>query len=105
MKDYRGINIDELHECPRCENYDIQSEDSYCKICGLKLKNECISCHMELDSSSRYCTQCGSITSYFKSGILKDWQHATDVAEKSTIKNDVFEPIFQTSNPDCDLPF
>ncbi len=105
MKEYKGINIAELHECPRCENYDIQSEDSYCKICGLNLKNECINCHMELDSSARYCTQCGCKTSYFQAGILKDWQIATDVTEKSLSENTTFEPVFQTSNSVDDLPF
>lgn len=95
MKEYNGININELHECPRCENYDIQSEDNYCKICGLNFKNECTSCGMELDSSARYCTQCGNVTTYFQAGILKDWK-LSEYTDK--------EPVFQTSNAD-DLPF
>lgn len=105
MKEYKGININELHECPICENCDIQSDDYYCKICGLNLKNECINCHIELDSSARYCTQCGCTTTYFQSGLLKDWQTATDVIEKSNSKNNTFEPIFKTSNSTDDLPF
>lgn len=83
MKEYKGININELHECPRCENYDLQLNDNYCKICGLKLKNVCASCGMELDSSARYCTQCGNVTTYFSSGILLDWKVAKDVEHKS----------------------
>lgn len=106
MKEYKGINIKESHECPLCENYDIQSDDYYCKICGIQLKNECISCHMELDSSARYCTQCGSITSYFQSGILKDWKQAEDIAEKNIhSSNNNFEPIFETEISADDLPF
>ena len=105
MKEYKGINIDETHECPRCENYDLQSEDLYCKICGLKLKNECISCHMELDSSARYCTQCGCITNYFQAGLLKDWEIATDVIEKNNSENTTFEPIFQNLDSTDNLPF
>lgn len=26
--------------CPRCENEEIKPTDNYCKICGLKLKEE-----------------------------------------------------------------
>lgn len=92
MKEYKGINIKTLRECPRCENYDLQTEDKYCKICGLKLENECVSCNMELDSSARYCTQCGGITSYFSAGILQDWKTATDIKD------------FNSSNI-SDLPF
>lgn len=105
MKEYKGINIKELHECPRCENYDIQSEDNYCKICGLSLKNECTSCGMELDSSARYCTHCGCKTTYFQSGILEDWKSATDVIKRNNSEIDKFEPVFQTMASAEDLPF
>lgn len=83
MKRYSGINIEEMHECPRCENFDIQPEHSYCKICGLKFKNECISCHTALDSDARYCTSCGALSSYFQSGILKNWTEDTDATEEN----------------------
>lgn len=98
MKEYKGINIKDLHECPICKNYDLQEEDNYCKICGLSLTNKCISCGMELDSSARYCTQCGCMTTYFQSGVLKDWVNAIDVDEK----DNNFESIFSKSN---ELPF
>ena len=100
MKEYKGIDIHSLGECPRCENYDLKSEDKFCKICGLSLHNVCSHCGIEMDSSARYCTECGSMTTFYKEGLLEDWTSTKDVTEMSN----KFEPIFSLSNGD-DLPF
>ncbi len=101
MKEYKGINIQELHECPKCENYDLQSEDKYCKICGLKLNNTCTACGMEMDTSARYCTECGNVTTYFQSGILSDWRNTIDV---KSMNNASFQ-VYSTAVNAEDLPF
>lgn len=100
MRKYAEIDIHSLKECPRCENFDLKEDDNYCKICGLNLHNKCISCGKEMDSSARYCTKCGNITTFFNDGILDEWTQTTDFSE---ISNE-FESVFSTSNDD-DLPF
>ena len=100
MKEYKGIDINSLGECPRCENYDLKSGDKFCKICGLGLHNVCSHCNMEMDSSARYCTECGNITTFFKDSLLDDWSQTTEVIEKSN----ELETDFQVSSVD-DLPF
>lgn len=101
MKIYKGINIKELGECPRCENGDIIAEDKFCKICGLQLINSCIVCGKTLDISARFCRNCGTQSPYFSAGLLSDWQSATDV---ETLSNINFNSQFETSSSD-DLPF
>ena len=101
MKIYKGINIKELGECPRCENGDIIAEDKFCKICGLQLINSCIVCGKTLDISARFCRNCGTKSPYFSAGLLSDWQSATDV---ETLPNINFNSQFETSSSD-DLPF
>ncbi len=88
MKEYKGINIENAKECPRCENYDIQPEHKYCKICGLSFSNECVECGKKLDSSARYCTECGSVSTYFRDDILKDWKLATDAEPMASFGQD-----------------
>lgn len=97
MKEYKGITIKDLGECPVCENGDIQETDNYCKICGLSLNNVCQNCGTILDSSARYCRDCGSASPYLVSGALKHWQNATDVHVSASQE---FEPVFTD-----DLPF
>ena len=98
MKRYKGINIKSLGECPKCENYDIKNDDyKYCKICGLKLKNTCSVCDKELDSSARFCTECGNKSTYFASNALMEWQIATDSS------NVIIDPF--TGKIEDDLPF
>lgn len=104
MKEYKGINIQELHECPKCENYDLQSKDKYCKICGLKLNNACTACGMEMDTSARYCTECGNVTTYFQSGILSDWKNTTNYKTINNTLNKEFKVFSRVANND-DLPF
>lgn len=103
MKEYKGINIKETGECPVCENNDIKEEYKYCKICGLSLENTCLICGTKLDSSARYCTQCGTKSPYFSSGILLDWKETSDVKKIDKSNTDTFEPILSTSSDD--LPF
>lgn len=100
MKEYKGIDIHSLGECPKCENYDLKPEDKFCKICGLSLLNICSHCGLEMDASARYCTVCGSMTTFYKEGLLEDWINTKDVTEMSN----KFEPVFSLSSGD-DLPF
>ncbi len=99
MKEYKGINIKELGECPICENVDVQESHKFCKICGIPLINKCSVCNHELDLSARYCTECGGASMFFVTGLLKNWQNATD----ATKIVQAFEPVFSTSSDD--LPF
>lgn len=74
MKKYKEINVKDDGKCPICENSCIQDDDNYCKICGFSFTNECINCNLELDTNARFCNHCGSISTYYKNGILQSWK-------------------------------
>jgi len=74
-------------ECPRCHNELFGVDASYCRICGLVLKNTCIP-EPEQDSygnyydpephqnppDARFCETCGAPTVYLSKGILKSYE-------------------------------
>lgn len=104
MKEYKGVNIKELGECPICENVDIQEGHKFCKICGIPLLNHCSACDKELDFGTRFCTECGKPSTFFIEGILKEWKQATDItASGDNTTTEIFGPAFSTSSDD--LPF
>jgi len=84
---YDGVSIDEngrAIECPKCGNEQI-IKGEYCKICGVHVVNRCdrsyydhgqliIECGELAEGNARYCTECGHETTFFKNGILKDWE-------------------------------
>jgi len=78
-----GILLDEngrLFICPHCSNSHFKASDTYCSICGLPLENRCTnencSVHVINDGSSRYCSKCGSPTSFLLSGVIEPWEQA-----------------------------
>lgn len=83
MRYEEGIDVDDTGKalcCPVCDNTEISS-GYYCQICGTNLVNECTVCddfdaprkHVQ-NGNARYCTWCGSPTTFYKRGFLKDWQ-------------------------------
>jgi hypothetical protein len=66
--------------CPICNNENTDIEGDYCQICGAFLRNECTNdnCKCELPGDSRYCSLCGSESTFYKDGLLKDWRILKD---------------------------
>lgn len=68
-----------LIECPNCHNEETDIEGDFCQICGRNLINRCSepACDYRagLPSNARYCPLCGSNSTFFNSGILKDWDY------------------------------
>ncbi|MPL99689.1 hypothetical protein SDC9_45909 [bioreactor metagenome] len=76
-----------VEECPRCHNELFSENASYCRICGLVLKNACIP-EPEQDSygnyydpephqnppDARFCETCGAKTVYLSNRILKTYK-------------------------------
>lgn len=86
---YKGIELDNnkrVKICPLCNNEELSAEDTFCKICGTALYNECIQysdlpfsdvCHKgwPLDGNARYCPFCGQPSTFFQNGFLQNWDH------------------------------
>ncbi|QQE76529.1 ImmA/IrrE family metallo-endopeptidase [Brevibacillus composti] len=139
---YSGIEIDEIHraiECPKCQNENVIGD--YCQICGSYLVNKCTgfsdngrfnryqgpwhidfedSCGKYLDGDARFCTQCGSTSTFYEAGLLKSWetlkieQVHCEMADEAAAAGAEFDPFadpFDGSNKkplnisDEDLPF
>lgn len=67
-----------LKECPICQNEETAIEGEYCTICGTYLVNICPNeacSYQRLPSNARYCPICGSQTTFYRNGILKDWNY------------------------------
>jgi hypothetical protein len=74
--------------CPRCTNEGINPLSPICKICGTNLINACAgiyeyddgnrtlvtpSCNSIAEGNQRYCYHCGGITTFYRDGLLEDW--------------------------------
>lgn len=90
--------------CPRCENEQII--DDYCHVCGSYMLNKCTgfkdesenryrgpwhiefeySCGTFLPGNARFCTNCGSTSSFYESGLLNNWTEAKKENEKKSSK-------------------
>ncbi|TXK25997.1 ImmA/IrrE family metallo-endopeptidase [Bacillus amyloliquefaciens] len=94
---YSRIELTESHramKCPKCLNE--LAKGNYCHICGVYLINRCTGfepgeveynynssrvywhlhengCGELLDGDARFCPQCGSTSTFFEDGILKNW--------------------------------
>jgi Zn-dependent peptidase ImmA (M78 family) len=86
--------VKKLH-CKVCGNAEISAAENYCKICGNDCfcfslgyywlsyqhgpsgKNYCASneCTLPLPSNARYCTCCGSKSTFYVHNLLKAWEH------------------------------
>ncbi|KIV57537.1 hypothetical protein TS65_09985 [Aneurinibacillus migulanus] len=92
---YSQVELNELHtaiQCPRCGNENILGD--YCQICGSYLVNMCTGfseegvgepyqghwheldngCGELLSGDARFCTKCGSTSTFYELGILKNWK-------------------------------
>ncbi|MCI7300438.1 MAG: ImmA/IrrE family metallo-endopeptidase [Clostridiales Family XIII bacterium] len=104
---YDGIKLNEHNrplECPCCKNEEIHENANYCMICGKWLLNQCENedCpefDKPLPGNARYCSTCGSTTTYSNLGYLESW-------DGKTIKNhdDDIPPGFRAVEDD-DIPF
>jgi len=79
--------------CPKCSNEEVSG--NYCKICGIYLFNVCTGidlneypnfehentrwdrlnegCEEPLEGNARFCSSCGSTSSFFEERVLKPW--------------------------------
>lgn len=78
---YKKLDTDDfgkLKECPICENEETNIAGNHCQICGTYLVNNCTldNCEYsttELPSNARYCPICGSESTFYRNGFLKEW--------------------------------
>lgn len=78
-----------LKECPTCHNEETNIEGDYCQICGENIVNRCSNydcTHDILPANARYCPLCGTNSTFYNSGYLKDW----DYSEPATSSNNFF---------------
>lgn len=112
---YDGIEVDENSKavvCPTCSNEE-PSEGEFCPICGIHLVNRCTNSNCTagngyddygafLPGNARYCTYCGTISTFFQNRLLKSWQQEKQEFELEQYKSEV-----AASNEiiDDDIPF
>lgn len=80
-----GYELDEQSKalkCPSCENEQISQNGDYCNICGMYLVNKCSKSEPDINGdiyyecgelasgNSRFCTVCGTETTFFKNKLL-----------------------------------
>lgn len=108
---YFGHSLNENNyprTCPQCDNEEFTTGE-HCKICGTTVVNKCtgsnsqvdyygreLQCGTYLEGNARYCSICGSKSTYLTSGHLVDWKEARS-------KNLLTETDLDLS--DLDLPF
>lgn len=77
MKYIENIIVNEnqqIKKCPRCGNVDISLDDEFCSICGFSAYNYCTSRGRHVNTpNARFCTTCGSKTTYFTNDFLLPW--------------------------------
>lgn len=62
--------------CPRCGNDDFSPGGQFCKRCGLRRFNSCLSddCSAAAPPDAAYCEMCGHVTYYHELGAVAAWQ-------------------------------
>lgn len=84
---YSGIEVNKYSKakvCPVCENEEPE-DGEYCSICGTHITNRCTNPRCIngpddglfgafLPGNARYCTYCGSESTFLKNQLLKPWQ-------------------------------
>lgn len=65
-----------LKQCPICANEETQINGEFCQICGTHLVNLCTNanCRTILPTNARFCSLCGSQSSFYKDDILSTWE-------------------------------
>lgn len=86
---YDGLQVDQSGKaviCPICNNEELETPGSFCKICGTHVVNECSDilnergylelegCGNRLEGNSRYCTSCGNPSTFLVNGLLDPWE-------------------------------
>lgn len=93
---YSVIQTDDQYKpvkCPKCNN-EKMPDGNYCNICGTFMFNKCTGlydgesdqypaeykwhdhnggCGKVYEGDARFCTECGSTTTFFEDGILQSW--------------------------------
>ncbi|WDL96897.1 ImmA/IrrE family metallo-endopeptidase [Alicyclobacillus sp. ALC3] len=126
---YDGFELDgngyPKHECPRCGNEQLSGE--HCKVCGVSLTNKCTNfqedswgnieweCGEVADGNARFCTKCGSPTTYFSHKLLLPWDSVKRQPRDRPVSDlfadpfaDPFEKVTSAATKeisDQDLPF
>lgn len=78
---YTFIDLNEKNKakiCPICENENTNIEGDYCQVCGSYIKNKCNSCNSDLIGDSRFCSKCGSVSTFFENSYLPPWSEEKD---------------------------
>ena len=81
---YSKIELNEKNKpkkCPICDNEETLVDGNYCQICGTYLLNECSNetCGASLPSNARYCSICGSRSTYLQMHFLNVWNYRAEV--------------------------
>lgn len=76
---YNSIDLYENSKatiCPICENEYTNIEGEFCQICGTNIVNKCTNnfCEELLTGEARYCSFCGSESTFYKNDLLSSWQ-------------------------------
>lgn len=107
---YSQVEINENGKaltCPICQNENVVEGD-YCQICGSNIVNKCMNdnpheCGIILNSDSRFCHFCGSISTFACFGILKSWTDETNFVFKVEDNISDFPGFMDVS--DLEVPF
>lgn len=60
--------------CPTCNNEHTDIDGAYCQVCGTHITNVCTNCNTVLLGEARYCSHCGSESTFFIDALLRDWK-------------------------------
>lgn len=121
---YSSIELTDLHhakKCPKCSNEKVTGD--YCQVCGTYLVNKCTGltsgereyeynnyrifwhsheggCGELLEGDARFCSKCGSTSTFYEEGILKNWEE-----EKENKVQQLQDPFAenQTQSPNNEL--
>lgn len=118
---YSGYKLDDKGKaivCPKCGNEQMAIDGVYCRVCGIYLINKCTNdngiceenefgnwiqvkpqCGMIANGNARFCEYCGEPTTFYKQGLLNDWQNSAEYLNEKTIEQ------IASDIDDNDIPF
>lgn len=67
-------------KCPKCKNTGYDS-DGFCLFCYSPMINRCTNpdCNsIAISGNARYCTRCGSMTTFTAEGLLNPWNYSEE---------------------------
>lgn len=79
--------------CPVCSSEE-RVDGDYCHICGTKIVNKCqnLECGRLLGGNARYCSHCGTQSTFYSEGLLKAWDEVI-YEEDDYCANNGFSPV------------